>query len=221
MKKILFTLLISLSFTYTFAQNFRTPQEVLRAVSQKTGWDKWQTVRSLKVTSEVASLQKTEINVYKLPNYAYSYTSSLNNSVRVTEVKTPQKAWRIETNGRKSQLRGASSEKIFPVQELNLLNATGLRLTQQNLNGKPMYVIAKPAGSRRFHYFYFDKQSLLLTAVDWNFFDSAVDLSYFDDYRQVQGFWMPFREKMSERLIKVVKNVEFNVNVDELFRESR
>lgn len=221
MKIYLFILTFFFAPIFTFSQNYRTAQEVLRAVTQKTGWDKWQTVRSLKISSETPSLQKTEIAAYKFPSHEYIYTSSFNNQVRVTEVRTPQKAWRVETNGQKRRLRGTSTEKRFPVHELNLLFSTGLRMVEKQLYGKQMYEISKSAGGGRFHRFYFDKQTLLLFAIDWNYFDSTEDYVFFEDYRQVQGFWMPFREKISARTIKNIKNVELNVDVEALFREPR
>lgn len=200
---------------------YKDAKSLLTAVTQKTGWSKWQTVQSVQVTSRIEYLKKDRTEVWALPNAYYSKSVSWYNvqSVEVVEVQTPQKSWRYEAKTKKTFPSEGLKTKVFPVQELNLLFDPAAALAPEaTLNGKACYVITQPTRDKKFkHKFYFDKQTLLLYAVDWNYFDSAKDPQILEDYRQVNGFWFPFKEIISNKMTKETKQLVFNVKTEGLF----
>lgn len=202
------------------AQPYTTAKAMLTAACQKSGWDQWTTLQSVRIERKVASLHKTETRIYKLPFHFYNHSESGNPPVKATEVFTPRRSWRVESNGKKFPLTNPPNTRHFPVWELTLLFDQGLKFKKSQLDGKAVYVISKPtADGKRYHDFYFDATSLRLVAADFNYFDSVKDLTYFEDYRQIQGFWLPYRERLNTKLIREIQSVRFNEPVDTWFAE--
>ncbi|MBN8587927.1 MAG: hypothetical protein J0L94_06345 [Rhodothermia bacterium] len=203
------------------AQPYKDAKSLLTAVTKKTGWDKWQTLKSVQVNSRMDYLDKARIEVWQLPNQYYSKSTITTNgrSVVVTEAQTPQKSWRYEADTKRILTSAGIKSKVFPVHELTLLHDPTARLEKdETLKGKVYYVVSQPTRNKKFrHKFYFEKSSLLLVAVDWNYFDTSPDPQWYEDYRVVNGFWFPFKEVITTRMTKTVNEVLFNVNTTSLF----
>ncbi|MBL7978922.1 MAG: hypothetical protein JNN12_11335 [Bacteroidetes Order II. Incertae sedis bacterium] len=222
--RLFFLLIVAFPFGLA-AQPYKDVKSLLTAVTQKTGWAKWQTVKNIQVSSRVEYLKKVRTEVWQMPGQYYnkSITTSGGKSVTVTEVQTPEKTWRYEGDTKRTFSSAGLKGKIFPVHELTLLYDPGAKLAPNEvLKGKSCYVVTQPTRDKKFrHKFYFDQTTLLLVAVDWNYFDVNIDLQWYEDYRVMNGFWYPFREVINNRMTKVVNEVTFNVDTTGLFTMPR
>ncbi|GEM_PF-3135841 len=221
-----FFLLLTVAFPFQLiAQPYKDAKSLLTAVTQKTGWAKWQTVKNIQVSSRVEYLKKVRTEVWQMPRQYYkkSVTISGGKTVMVTEVQTPEKSWQYEGNTKRTFLSAGLEGRVFPVHELTLLYDSGSKLEKnETLRGKSCYVVTQPTRNKKFrHKFYFDQATLLLVAVDWNYFDADPDPQWYEDYRVINGFWYPFREVISDRMTKVVNDVTFNIDTVGLFTMPR
>ena len=235
MKKILY-LSFLLSFQFVYAQSdFVDVYTFFKKVVEKTGWDKWSQKNNIRLeytysnpdtTEKIKVSYMTKLFIYKFPNDYYLDMCSKNSfmSSRIIELGLDGKYY-LSDDSSKLRFAHKNDPYNFPHFSHELVTlylfdrcpqcADMYHVSTQVENGKKMYVVTADIGKEYRALTYYDADTFLKIREETTL-DEKKLVIYFDDWRNVEGFWIPFKQSLGTGW-DVLQSVHFDTDVSTYF----
>lgn len=238
MKKVCLLLFLFYAVPILAQPQYTNPIVFLNDYCKKTGWDQWNNTRTVRIAKQVEGSQTTFTDIYQGEWGNAKIDKPTFDSPESRLVRTIEKAWTVNANGKFEKVYNvpngvsiSSSSRITPIEELKLRDGeiAYLFIREGTFQDRPVYKLSlefpnqNGEGLRASLYYYYDKETLFRVGYEYGtgFGAASGIVVVYSDYRQVGGFWYPFKEtvlNVPKPHTKLVTAFVLDENVDEYFK---